>query len=159
VSKFEAARQAKRQFNTFITPERRPSRKYLMTAITTYWISTTLLSLLYLASAFMYATKTGWVRQILADLYYPAPYLVPFMIVVKVLGVAAILSRVSVPLSDLAYAGIFFHLILSGMAHLGVRKPKGALPAVIGLALMATSFATQNAARDVPSPYVQSAQQ
>jgi hypothetical protein len=31
---------------------------------------------------------------------------------------------VSVPLSDLAYAGIFYHLILSGTAHLGIRKRK-----------------------------------
>ncbi|WP_036295347.1 DoxX family protein [Methylosinus sp. PW1] len=126
-----------------------------MTAFTVYWISTTLLSLLYLASAYMYATKTGWVRQTLAELHYPASYLVPFMIVVKVLGVAAILSRVSLPLSDLAYVGIFYHLILSSLAHLGVRKPIGALPAVIGLMLLAASFATQNAARDVPSPYAQ----
>lgn len=124
-----------------------------MTAIYIYWISTALLSLLYVASASIYAAKTAWVRQTLADLHYPAPYLVPFMVVVKVLGVVAILSRVSVPLSDLAYAGIFYHLILSGTAHLGVRKPKGALPAVIGLALLVASFATQNAAREVPSPY------
>jgi len=124
-----------------------------MAAIYVYWISTTLLSLLYLSSAFLYLTKADWVRRTLAELNYPAPYLVPFMIVVKVLGPAAILSRVSVPLSDLAYAGIFFHLLLSGSAHLGVRKPNGALPAVIGLVLMAASFATQNTARDVPSPY------
>ncbi len=53
-----------------------------------YWISTTLLSLLYVTSAYMYATKGDWIRQALADLGYPA-YLVPVMIVVKVLGVAA----------------------------------------------------------------------
>lgn len=47
----------------------------LMTAIYIYWISTALLSLLYLASASMYAAKTARVRQTLADLYYPAPYL------------------------------------------------------------------------------------
>jgi hypothetical protein len=58
-----------------------------------------------------------------------------------------------VPLSDLAYAGIFYHLILSGMAHLGVRSLKGAAPAAVGLVLLAASFATQNDARDVPSPY------
>lgn len=128
-----------------------------MTATTLYWISTALLSLLYLSSAFLYATKGAWVRKTLAELNYPAPYLVPLMIAVKVAGIAAILSRVSVPLSDLAYAGIFFHLLLSGSAHLGVRKPKGALPALIGLVLLATSFTTQNAARDVPSPYAQAA--
>ena len=124
-----------------------------MTIILIYWISTILLSSLYLSSAFMYVTKGAWVRQTLAELNYPAPYLVPLMIVVKLLGPAVILSRVSVPLSDLAYAGIFFHLLLSGSAHLGVKKPTGALPALIGLALLAASFATQNAAREVPSPY------
>ncbi|MDX3926031.1 MAG: DoxX family protein [Shinella sp.] len=127
-----------------------------MTAIYTYWISTTLLSLLYLTSAYMYATKGDWIRQALADLGYPA-YLVPIMIGVKVLGAVAILSRSSVALSDLAYAGIFYHLLLSGLAHLGVRKPAGALPALVGLALLATSFVTQNVAREAPSPYVQAA--
>ncbi|NYF20057.1 hypothetical protein HDC36_001518 [Xanthomonas sp. JAI131] len=124
-----------------------------MTPIIIYWTSTALLSLLYLSSAFVYASKAAWVRRILAELHYPAAYLVPLMIVVKLLAPLAILSRFSVPLSDLAYAGIFFHLLLSGSAHLGVRKPKGALPAVVGLALLAASFTTQNAARDVPSPY------
>lgn len=91
-----------------------------MAATYTYWISTALLSLLYLTSAITYVTKGAWVRQILSELGYPA-YLVPVMIAVKVLGVAAIVSRFSVALSDLAYAGIFYHLLLSGLAHLGVR--------------------------------------
>jgi len=43
------------------------------------------------------------------------------------------------------------------MAHIGVRSLKGALPAAIGLILLAASFATQNVAREVPSPYVQAA--
>lgn len=124
-----------------------------MAALYIYWISTALLSLLYLVSAYTYAMKRDWVRTTLAELNYPAPYLLPFMIAIKLLAVAAILSRISVPLSDLAYAGIFYHLILSGLAHLGVRSLKGALPAAIGLVLLAASFATQNAARDVPSPY------
>ncbi|MCW0019323.1 DoxX family protein [Rhizobium sp. BT-226] len=122
-----------------------------------YWISTALLSVLYLASAAIYVTKRDWVRQVLAELGYTAPFLIPFMIVIKILGPVAILSRVSVPLSDLAYAGIFFHLLLSGLAHIGIRKPARALPAAIGLALLVTSFVTQNDARDMPSPYVQAA--
>lgn len=124
-----------------------------MAAQYAYWISTALLALLYLSSATLYVVKKDWVRQTLAELNYPAPYLVPLMVVVKVLGPLAILSRVSVPLSDLAYAGIFFHLLLSGSAHLGVRKAKGALPAVLGLVLLAVSLTTQNAARDTASPY------
>lgn len=132
-------------------------RDELMLEFCGYWISTALLSALYLASAYMYATKGKWVREALTELGYRANNLVPFMIIVKVLGPVAILSRVSVPLSDLAYSGIFFHLLLSGLAHIGVRKPVGALPAAIGLALLIASFMTQNDARDVPSPYVQAA--
>ncbi|QSL94671.1 DoxX family protein [Ectopseudomonas toyotomiensis] len=116
-----------------------------------YWISTALLSLLYLASATLYIVKRAWVRQALTDLGYPA-YLVPFLIAVKLLAVAAILSRVNVVLSDLAYAGAFYHLLLSALAHIGVHKPKDAVPAVIGLVLLGASFLTQNAARDEPSP-------
>jgi hypothetical protein len=132
-------------------------RDELMLEFYGYWISTALLSALYLASAYMYATKGQWVREALTELGYSANNLVPLMIIVKVLGPVAILSRVSVPLSDLAYAGVFFHLLLSGLAHIGVRKPVGALPAAIGLALLIASFMTQNDARDVPSPYVQAA--
>jgi hypothetical protein len=125
-----------------------------MIEIYIYWISTTLLSMLYLASATMYLVKREWVRQALADLGYPAT-LMPLLIAVKILAVVAILLRINVSLSDLSYAGMLYHLLLSAFAHLNVRKPSGALPAAICLALLITSFVTQNAARDVPSPYVQ----
>ncbi|KGB98477.1 DoxX family protein [Burkholderia cepacia] len=126
-----------------------------MTLSYVYWIGTALLCLLYLASATTYLAKRAWVLQALAELGYPS-YLVPLLTAVKILAVAAILSRVSVPLSDLAYAGMFYHLMLSGLAHFGVRKPKGALPAIIGLVLLVASFATQNIARENPSPYAPS---
>ncbi|NTJ62039.1 hypothetical protein G6M50_12085 [Agrobacterium rhizogenes] len=129
-----------------------------MLEYSTYWISTALLSLLYLTSATMYLTKGDWVRKALGDLGYKASHLVPLLIIVKILAPVAILWRISVPLSDLAYAGIFFHLTLAALAHIGVRKPLEALPAIIGLILMVTSFATQNEARAARSPYVQAAQ-
>ncbi|ASK90191.1 DoxX family protein [Xanthomonas campestris pv. trichodesmae] len=122
-----------------------------------YWVSTALLSLLYLTSAGMYLAKGEYVRKAQADLGYSAPLLVPFMIAIKLLGPLVILWRFNVALSDLAYAGIFYHLLLSGMAHLGVRKPKGALPAALGLLLLLASFGTQNAARQPPSPYAPAA--
>lgn len=123
-----------------------------MAANYAYWISTALLSLLYLTSATMYVVKREWVRQNLIEFGYPS-YLVSVLTVVKILGVIAILSRVNVPLSDLAYAGIFYHLLLAALAHVGVRKPSAALPAAVGLVLLIVSFTTQNTARDVPSPY------
>jgi hypothetical protein len=121
-----------------------------------YWISTTLLLLLYLVSATLYVVKGDWVRQTLAELGYPS-YLVPILIAVKILAVVAILSRICVALSDLAYAGMFYHLLLSASAHINVRKPSGALPAALCLVLLVASFLTQNTARETPSPYVQAA--
>ena len=75
------------------------------------------------------------------------------MIVIKILGPVAIVWRFNTALGDLAYAGMFYHLLLSALAHVGVRKPAGALPAAVGLVLLVLSFATQNAGRDMPSPY------
>jgi small-conductance mechanosensitive channel len=123
-----------------------------MTEIYLYWISTALLSLLYLASATTHTAKRAWVREAIIGFGYPS-YLLPVLIVVKILAVLAILPRFSVAVSDLAYAGMFYHLLLSALAHIGVRKPAGALPAAVGLLLLVLSFATQNAARDISSPY------
>lgn len=123
-----------------------------MTGTYLYWTSTALLSALYLASATLYIARRDWVRQALADLGYPR-YLVPVLTATKLLAVAAILSRWNVALSDLAYAGVLYHLLLSGAAHLGVRKPGAALPAAVGLVLLVASFMTQNAGRAVPSAY------
>lgn len=125
-----------------------------MIEIYIYWISTTLLSLLYLASATLYLVKREWVRQALADLGYPAN-LMPMLIAVKILAVVAIVLRINVSLSDLAYAGMLYHLLLSAFAHINVRKPGGALPAVICLVLLIASFLTQNAARELQSPHGQ----
>jgi hypothetical protein len=121
-----------------------------------YWISTALLCLLYIASAVTYVTKRDWVRHALTELGYPS-YLVPILTSVKIMAVAAVLSRISVALSDLAYAGMFYHLLLSASAHINARKPGGALPAAAGLLLLIASFMTQNAAREVPSPYAPAA--
>lgn len=123
-----------------------------MTQIYLYWASTLLMSLLYLFSAGLYLIKPTWVRQTLRDFGYPA-YLHSVLIAIKIVAPVLILSRASLFLSDLAYAGIVFHLALSVLAHAGVKKPAGAVPAVVGILLMATSFATQNSAREMPSPY------
>ncbi len=125
---------------------------YPMSSFYIYWVATTLLVLLYLASAVTYVVKSDWVRETITGFGYPA-YLVPLLTAVKIAAVIAILARFNVAISDLAYAGVLFHLLLSGLAHIGVRKPAGALPAAIGLGLLVVSFAMQNAAREVPSPY------
>lgn len=116
-----------------------------------YWISTALLSLLYLTSATMYIFRAPAVRVSIGELGYPG-YLVQVLIVLKLLAVATLLSRFNVSLSDLAYAGMFFHLLLAITAHVGAKKVAEAAPGFIGLVLLIVSFLTQNAAREVASP-------
>jgi DoxX-like family len=81
---------------------------------------------------------------------FPA-YLVPVLIGAKIAAAVAILTRVSVRLSDLAYAGIFYHLLLAFSAHLDAGDG-GCGAALLALALLRASFFTQNAARKRPSP-------
>lgn len=115
-----------------------------------YWISTALLCLLYLASATMYLTMGDQVRHSLAGLGYPI-YLREVLLTVKILGVVAILSRVSVRLSDLAYAGMFYHLLLAFSAHINAGDG-GFIPAILGFIALIVSFLTQNSARAKKSP-------
>ena len=116
-----------------------------------YWFSTGLISLLYFASAAFYLTNHDSVVSQLADLGYPA-YLATLLPAVKILGPLAILVRKWIALSDLAYAGIFYHLILAASAHINAGD-QGYIPAILGLILLCISFFTQNAVRKGASPY------
>lgn len=117
-----------------------------------YWASTMLLCLTYGSGALMYLMQRPLVEKGFAFLGYPS-YLITVLIVVKILAPLAILSRVSVKLSDLAYAGMLFHLLLAVSAHLSVGD-SGFVPALLALALLSASFLTQNLARKHISPNV-----
>ena len=117
-----------------------------------YWASTVLLSLIYLAAAGFYLTNLRLAQDGFTAFGFPA-WLVPLLIVAKIAAPLAILTRLSVRLSDLAYAGMFYHLLLAVSAHLNAGDG-GYGPALAALALMLTSFLTQNAARKTASPNV-----
>jgi DoxX-like family len=117
-----------------------------------YWLSTSLLCLFYAANAVMYLAQRPMVEAGFGYLGYPA-YLVTLLIVVKIAAPLAILTRVSVRLSDLAYAGIFYHLALTISAHLNVGDD-GFVAALVVLVLVIVSFLSQNAGRKVASPNV-----
>lgn len=116
-----------------------------------YWGATGLLSLMYLAGATMYFSDISGVQKVFGTLGYPA-YLVPILAVVKLSAAVTILWRFSVALSDLAYAGMFFHLLLAVSAHINAGD-NGFAPALVGLVALLVSFFTQNSARKAPSPY------
>lgn len=116
-----------------------------------YWIFTGLLALIYLAGGAYYLSDIAGVQRIFLTLGYP-PYIVPVLAVLKPLAAITILWRFSVVLSDLAYAGMFYHLLLAISAHLNVGD-YGFGPALVGLVALLVSFSTQNAARRRPSPH------
>lgn len=115
-----------------------------------YWAATGLLALIYLAGGAYYLSDIAGVQQVFTTLGYP-PYLVPILAVLKPLAAITILWRFSVALSDLAYAGMFFHLLLALSAHFNVGQIVEATPASIGLIALLVSFFTQNRARRTPS--------
>ena len=122
-----------------------------MTLKLIYWISTALVCLGYLGGAALYTFQHDMVAGMFGQLGYPV-YLTYLLPIVKVLGPLAILTRLSVGLSDLAYAGMFFHLPLALSAHLAAGIP-GWQPAVVMFVLLLVSFFTQNAVRKPASPY------
>ena len=110
-----------------------------------YWVATGLVSLIYFGGAIFDATQGDIVRGLYGQLGYPA-YLVSLLIVAKIATPVAILLRKPVWLSDLAYTGMFWHLLLAISAHLNAGD-FGFPPAVVGLIALSVSFFWQNKAR------------
>jgi len=120
-----------------------------------YWVSTGLLCLFYGIQVFFYLTQRPMIEEAYAWFGYPA-YLIDILIVAKIAAPLAILSRLSVRLSDLAYAGVFYHLLLAISAHLNAGD-SGYAPAVLMLVLLVVSFLTPNTGRKNASPNVPNA--
>ncbi len=81
-----------------------------------YWVSTILLCLLILYSASMYFTKTEMIQGFFESFNYPKYIVIPLAIL-KILGIGMILWRKSTWLTEWAYAGFFFDLVLATAAH------------------------------------------
>lgn len=81
-----------------------------------YWIVTVLMCGLFAYSASMYFTNTDGIKGFFEVFNYPTYIVIPLAIA-KVLGVIAIISNASRALSEWAYAGFFFDVILATAAH------------------------------------------
>jgi hypothetical protein len=123
-----------------------------MTGKIIYWVSTALFLSIYLVSTFAYITDTAGSQDSYVAIGYPA-YLVPVMMIIKPLGVLAVLVRKPVWLAQLAYAGFFYHLLLAGSAHIAAGLP-GVEIAVALFVLMLLSYFTQNVGRAEKAAYV-----
>jgi len=89
-----------------------------------YWIATLMMCGLFASSAFMYFTKYDMVAGFFEQLGYPTYVIYPLAIL-KVLGIVAIMSKLSVTLKEWAYAGFFLDLILASAAHYHAGHPVG----------------------------------
>ena len=103
-----------------------------------YWITTGLLSALMLMSAGMYIFNHEFVSETFSRLGYPT-YLIYPLAIAKVLGIIAILTRKSVFLKKLAYAGFFYNFILALSAHIMVNDGEF-IPAAVAIALLIGSY-------------------
>lgn len=83
---------------------------------TAYWLTTAILCGLMLFSAQMYFRNTEMVQGIFETYGYPRYIVIPLAIL-KVLGVGMILWRRCKSLTEWAYAGFFFDLVLATSAH------------------------------------------
>lgn len=88
----------------------------------------------------MYLIQYDMVADMFSSLGHPS-YLVYPLAVAKTLGLVALWSRRSRALTEMAYAGFFFDLMLAIMAHVSVGDG-GAGGATLGLVLVSIAYAT-----------------
>lgn len=77
-------------------------------------------------------------REVMQHLGFPTYFLYP-QAIAKLLGVALILLRRWRPLTDLAFAGFLYDLLLAGRAHIAEGDPDIAL-VVVALLLWGAAF-------------------
>ena len=81
-----------------------------------YWATTLFLCGLMLYSASMYFSNTALIKGFFKSFNYPEYIVIPLAIL-KILGIIMLLTRTSKWLTEWAYAGFFFDLILATVAH------------------------------------------
>jgi hypothetical protein len=104
-----------------------------------YWVFTILAAALMTLSAIPDVLVVDGAVQFFEHLGYPR-YLLPFLGVAKLLGVAAILQPWSRTLKEWAYAGLIFDLIGAFYSHMAVGDPPSLFAgSLIGLVLVSGS--------------------
>ena len=104
-----------------------------------YWVVTGLLSLMMVLVAVTYFTQYEMVSETFTRLGFPN-YLIYPLAIAKLLGIAAILTRKSECLKELAYAGFFFNFLLALSAHFNVGDGELAPSAIAILLLLSSRF-------------------
>ena len=105
----------------------------------TYWVFTACAGAFMLMAAIPDLLQVPGARGIIAHLVYP-DYLLPFLGVAKLFGVAALLVPRFPRLKEWAYAGLSFDLVGAFYSHLSIGDgPGNWLFPIIGLVLVVGS--------------------
>jgi DoxX-like family len=105
-----------------------------------YWIVTGLMSAFMLLGAIMDVVKYPDAVAIITHLGYPV-YFIPFIGVMKILGVIAVLTPRFPKLKEWAYAGLVFDTFGAIFSHLSVGDGVDKwFPAFLGLILVLGSY-------------------
>lgn len=112
-----------------------------------YWAATVLLCALMTYSASMYFMNTEMIQSYFESHGYPAYIVIPLAIA-KILGILMLLTRKVRWLTDWAYAGFFFDLVLAGALH--YVHQEDVIPAIVGIVLVFVSFFLGNQVRPYP---------
>jgi len=101
-----------------------------------FWIVTGLMSAMLLMGVSMYILKTDEMKLQFLGLGFP-PFLIYILMVAKPLGLIAIWTNKVKTLTEWAYAGLTFNLLLAVTAHVNVGDGEqfGALMVLILLAI------------------------
>ncbi len=85
-----------------------------------YWVATALLCALFFAGAMMYILNYPRAEGFFISLGFPVWIIYP-LAALKIAGAITILTKWSMFLKELAYAGFFFDAVLALVAHAMVR--------------------------------------
>ena len=113
-----------------------------------YWVSTALISLMMLGTAYMYLTHAPAMMTAFGRLGYPA-YFPNLLGVAKLLGVCALLAPGMPLVKEWAYAGFTITFVSAIVSHIASGDAKDAPGAAIALLLLTASYATRPADRRV----------
>jgi len=103
-----------------------------------YWVATAILCGIMLFSAGMYFVNTEMVKDFFESFQYPSYIVIP-LATAKILAVLMILWRKSPWLTEWAYAGLFFDMLLAATAHY-MADDGGMTMALMGLVALLVSY-------------------
>jgi len=103
-----------------------------------YWTTTGLLSIILLMSAGMYVFKNEMIREAFTNFGYPT-YLIYPLVFLKIAAVVVLLTQKQNFIKYLAYAGLFFEIILAFFAHIMIKDGEQ-ITAVIAMVLLIASY-------------------